>query len=175
MTDDKHIILVGFPGSGKTSLGKALAERLNLPFVDTDEYISAKTGKTISDIFAEAGEQEFRNIEHFYLKEILTGNRSIIATGGGMPCFDNNMDLMNDYGVTVYLISAPETLCGRLANNAKRPLVAGKTGKELEEFIENTLSERKVYYEKSQICITSEDSLQSSADELIKRLARRKD
>ena len=171
MSVGKHIILVGFSGSGKTSSGKALAERLNLPFIDVDEYISAKTGKTISEIFAEKGERGFRNIERVCLDEILIGEpRSVIATGGGTPCFDNNMDLMNRFGITVYLKAAPEILCRRLENDAKRPLIAGKTGKELEEFIENTLSERKVYYEKSQIAVTIKHAAQLSADELIKQL-----
>jgi len=149
--DKKHIILVGMPGSGKSSLGFCLSKLLRLPFIDTDNYILVKEKKSIAQIFREDGEEKFREIEQETLMEILEKEASVISTGGGMPCFNNNMEIMNELAITVYLQVAPEQLAEYLKSDIRRPLVAGKTGEELMQYIHTSLEDRTPYYEKADI------------------------
>jgi shikimate kinase len=154
MIDKKrHVILIGMPGSGKSSLGFILSQLMRLPFIDTDYYIAKKEQKTIADIFAEQGEDNFRELEKQVLHEIIENYPSVISTGGGMPCFFNNMDIMNESAITVYLEGTPEKLFEHLKNDKKRPLVRGKTAEELMNYINTSLTERKPYYEKADITI----------------------
>ncbi|MDR2424054.1 MAG: shikimate kinase [Prevotellaceae bacterium] len=145
----KHIILTGMPGSGKTTLGTSLAQSLHLPFVDTDALIVARMQKSIVEIFAEQGEANFRQIERQILEEIIGYDRSVISTGGGMPCFANNMNLMNSNAFTVYLDVPPDSLLHVLMLDNSRPLLHGKTPDEMKSYIHNLLYIRKIYYEKA--------------------------
>jgi shikimate kinase len=153
MNKKKHIILVGMPGSGKSSLGLCLSKLARRPFIDTDNYISIKEQKSIAGIFTERGEDAFRELESQTLVEIIEKESSVISTGGGMPCFHNNMDIMNEFAITVYLEIAPGKLFEYLKTDRKRPLVKGKTGEELIQYIRTSLENRRCYYEKADITI----------------------
>ncbi|MDR1593100.1 MAG: shikimate kinase [Prevotellaceae bacterium] len=151
--DKKHVILVGMPGSGKSSLGFILAKLMWRPFIDSDYYIIKKEKKTVAEIFAEQGEDNFRKLEKQALSEIIASAPAVISTGGGMPCFYDNMDIMNEFAVTVYLEMTHEKLFEHLKNDKKRPLVKGKTPEELMDYINTTLEQRKQYYEKAAITV----------------------
>lgn len=134
--------------SGKTTLGRLLAERTGYGFVDLDEYIVARQGKSINEIFAETGEDGFRNMERQALHEVAEGEeRTIIATGGGTPCFFDNMEYINANGRSVYLYSSREALLDRLQRySASRPLLKGKNREELGEYVSSALSRRERFY-----------------------------
>jgi shikimate kinase len=152
----KHIILIGFMCSGKTFIGKASAQGLNMPFIDIDEYITKKSGAGITHIFNAHGEDYFRRIERGVLKNILqTAAPSIIASGGGTPCFYNNIDLMNCCGITVYLQTDAKTLFNRIKQNgyANRPLLRSKTDNDLLNYIECLLAQREAYYKRAQYVV----------------------
>ncbi|MDR2286287.1 MAG: AAA family ATPase [Prevotellaceae bacterium] len=157
MDKNKHVILVGMPGSGKSSLGFILAKLMKRPFVDTDYYIIKREKKSIAEIFDEQGEDNFRKLERQTLLKIIRHNPSVISTGGGMPCFYDNMDVMNEFAVTVYLEVTPEILFEHLKNNKKRPLVRDKTPEDLMDYINTSLEQRKQYYEKACISVQAYD------------------
>lgn len=138
-------------GSGKTTIGKLLAERLGCSFVDMDVHIEEKYFKSVSQIFAEKGEQTFRLLEQQCLHEVAQFENIIISTGGGAPCFFDNMDYMNVHGLTIYLKLTPSELATRLeASHAnKRPLLADRKGEELRQFIADGLSVREPFYSKA--------------------------
>ncbi|MDE6688385.1 MAG: shikimate kinase, partial [Prevotella sp.] len=105
-----RIILIGYMGAGKTTIGKALAKELDIPFYDLDWYIESRRHKTVSQLFAEVGEEAFRKIEHNMLHEVAEFENVIISCGGGTPCFFDNIDYMNRQGQVVYLKASPEVL-----------------------------------------------------------------
>ncbi len=143
------IILVGFMGSGKTTLGKQLAQKLNYNFIDTDKTIEELIGVDIPTLFQTKGEEYFRHLEHRLIETIKVKN-TVIATGGGMPCFYDNMEQLNQIGITVYLKYSPKELFERLVNDpAQRPLLARKNKEELYRYIEDTLKEREPFYLKA--------------------------
>jgi len=153
-----RIYLLGFMGCGKSTLGKKLAKHTGLQFIDMDNYIEERNYKTVPRIFAEEGEAEFRKKEHKALEELSEFNDVIIATGGGAPCFFDNMELMNETGITIYLNIAPEILAARLAESkTERPLIKGKTDSELLEYINETLRKRNKFYKKAAFQITDPD------------------
>jgi shikimate kinase len=148
----KRIFIVGYMGSGKTTVGKRLAESLSLAFVDLDACIEQKYGKTVSALFAEKGEDGFREIERQSLREAAEIDDAVISTGGGTPCFFDNMEVMNRAGVTIYLKTHPEDIALHLrGSKTVRPLIAGKTEEELVPFITEHLALRESYYEKAHI------------------------
>ena len=106
----RRIILIGYMGSGKTTVGKALSKETGMMFYDLDWYIESRMRKTVSQIFAEKGEEGFRKIEHNMLHEVAEFEDVIISCGGGTPCFFDNMDYLNQQGDVVYLKATPETL-----------------------------------------------------------------
>ena len=110
----RRIIIIGYMGAGKTTVGKALSKELNIPFYDLDWYIESRMRKTVPQIFAERGEEGFRKIEHNMLHEVAEFENVIISCGGGTPCFYDNMEYMNAQGDTVYLKASPEVLYGHL-------------------------------------------------------------
>ena len=142
------IVLIGFMGSGKSTIGRLLAEELNLPFVDLDEYIIQKSGKSISKIFKEYGEQEFRKIERECLQELLSQKESmVIASGGGTPCFAGNLELMKSKSMVIYLQSGVKLLTQRLTKSQRpRPLIRGMRKDDLERFIRKLLRKRRSFY-----------------------------
>ena len=163
-----RIFLIGYMGSGKTTLGKALALRMNLSFVDLDYYIEQRQFKTIAQIFEERGEEEFRKLEHATLLEVSEFENVIISTGGGAPCFYNNMDIMNDKGLTVYLQLSPQKLLDNLKlGKAKRPLIKDKTDEELFHFIEENLKKRDVFYSKARLTINPENDIEKIVERML--------
>ena len=137
-------------GAGKTTVGKTLAQELNLPFYDLDWYIESRMRKTVKEIFDERGEEGFRLIEHNLLHEVAEFEDVIISCGGGVPCFYDNMDYMNQQGDTVYLKATPEVLYGHLKmGKSVRPLLQNKTSEEVEEFIKEQLQVREPFYSKA--------------------------
>lgn len=145
-----RIILIGYMGAGKTTVGKALSQALGLPFYDLDWYIEERHRRTIAQIFAEKGEKGFRDIERNILHEVAEFEDVVISCGGGTPCFFDNMEYMNLQGDTVYLKASPEVLCAHLKmGKTRRPLLEGKSEEELHEFIKNQLSQREAYYMKA--------------------------
>lgn len=141
------------PGSGKTTYGVLASEILNIPFIDTDFYIEQKYRMQISRIFSLVGEKGFRVLEHNGLEEIISKNTDcVIATGGGLPCFHNNIDMINNSGYSIYLKTDINTLASRLVNsNKKRPLTENLTEVQLNKYLNDTLTKRSPYYEKAQI------------------------
>ncbi|RYE20076.1 MAG: shikimate kinase [Sphingobacteriales bacterium] len=140
------IFLIGFMGCGKSRKGKELAARLNYPFVDTDNEIVTATGMPVTDYFALHGQAAFRQIESNVLKTLADVPDMVIATGGGLPCFFDNMEWMNANGCTIYIKMEPAALVTRLHNRDKRPLIKGMNDTELLEFIHSKLAERETYY-----------------------------
>lgn len=149
---NKPIFLVGFMGSGKTTLGKKIATALRLPFVDLDHEIVAHIGMTIPEYFTAFGEEKFRELENEYLKK-QAGRLAIISTGGGTPCYFDNMDWINENGISLYLYHTSKSLWSRLSQSDvnKRPVLKGLSGDELLDFIEKKLDERSAFYEKAGI------------------------
>ena len=145
-----RIFLLGYMGAGKTTLGRALAAALGLQFIDLDCYIEERFRKTISQIFAEKGEEEFRNIERRMLHEAGEFEDVIISTGGGTPCFFDNVEYMNSQGTTVFLDVPVERLFIRLSiARHKRPLIKEKNDEELRTFIAEQLGKRLPHYSKA--------------------------
>ena len=134
-------------GSGKTTLGRALAAEIGIPFIDLDHYIEKRYCKTIAQLFAEKGEEGFREIERRILHEVGEFEDVIISTGGGTPCFFDNMEYMNAQGTTVFLEASVDVIYTRLTiARTQRPLVAGKTEEELRRYITDMLELRTPYY-----------------------------
>lgn len=145
-----RIFLTGYMGAGKTTLGKAFAREAGLSFIDLDWYIEGRQHKTIRQIFDERGEEAFRQLERNMLHEAGEFEDVVIATGGGTPCFFDNMDYMNSHGQTVFIDVDADTLFRRLRLATwQRPVLQGKTEGELRAFIEKALAERMPHYEQA--------------------------
>lgn len=168
----KRIFLIGYMGTGKTTTGRHLAKELNLNFCDLDHYIENRYLKTISQIFAEQGEAEFRKIESAMLREVGLFEDVVVATGGGAPCFFDNMDYMNSVGTTIYLKASPEALAARVVGGKnKRPLLENKSNEELLQFITDNLERREPFYSKAQITFETEHfSHKELVDEYVQKL-----
>ena len=146
----KRILLVGFMAAGKTTLGKALAKEMGLQFIDLDHYIENRYRCTVSQLFAQRGEEAFRQIERNMLHEVAEFEDVVIATGGGTPCFFDNMDYMNAQGITVFLDASVDVIYTRLTiARVQRPLVAGKSAEELRTYIAEMLGHRMPYYSRA--------------------------
>ena len=137
-------------GCGKSTLGRKLASEFKLTFIDLDSFLEEKYFKTIPQIFAEEGEDAFRKKERKVLEEVCGFDNVILATGGGAPCFFDNMDLMNESGFCVFLDVEISSLVNRLIHaKTERPLIKGKSPEELHIFIEGLLAKRRPFYEKA--------------------------
>jgi shikimate kinase len=154
-----HIIyIIGFMGSGKTTAGKKLASLLGWSFIDLDKKIEEYEGKTIPEIFSEEGEDYFRVAESNILRSLESGTDTIISTGGGTPCYSDNMDTMLQSGLTIYLKLTPSQLRSRLSESkGDRPLIKDLDADELLSFIEKKLSDREKQYNRSLITIEGID------------------
>ena len=153
-----RIFLIGYMGSGKTTVGQLLAARLGYSFIDMDAYIEEKQIKTVHQIFIELGEPEFRLLEQHCLHEIAAIDHVVISTGGGAPCFFDNIKYMNIHGISIYLKLSPEQLAERLEESHanKRPLLAGRKGEELLRFIREGLTIREPFYSQASYSVTGE-------------------
>lgn len=148
----RNIILVGFMGSGKTTLGKKMALKFGYQFVDMDAEIEKLEGQTISEIFKNKGENYFRQKENEYLLSLKPNSKLVISTGGGTPCFFNNMEIINQIGISIFIDLPPSTLMQRLENEKnKRPLIQSLAGNDLLNFIAEKLELRIPFYQKAKI------------------------
>ena len=162
----KPVYLTGYMGSGKTTVGKKLARQLDYDFVDTDELIVAMAGKTVQAIFDTEGEDAFRLLEHSVLKSLANRINTVISTGGGTPCFFNNMQIMKKTGIVIYLKMHPNSILKRLklAKNP-RPLLRNIPEEELLPFITNQLIRREQFYLNAHFTIKGESL---DIDEVVK-------
>lgn len=145
-----RVIIIGFMGAGKTTVGKALAAELGVTFYDLDWYITMRYHRSVPELFAERGEEGFRDLERRMLHEVAEFENVVVSCGGGTPCFYDNMDYMNSLADTVYLKAEPEVLAMHLKmGKGKRPLIEGKSHEELEEYVRETVSARESYYNKA--------------------------
>ncbi len=146
-----RIILIGYMGAGKTTIGKALAAELGLRFYDLDWYIESRMRKTVAQLFAELGEEGFRRIERNMLHEVAEFEGVLISCGGGTPCFYDNMQYINQQGLTLYLKASPEVLYKHLKmGKSVRPLLLNKTPEEVQRFISEQLKAREQFYTRAQ-------------------------
>ena len=149
------LYLIGFSGVGKTTIGKKFAKKINLKFVDTDELIENKYQKSIDKIFSEHGEFFFRTIESNILKEIK--HIDIVACGGGLPCFNSNMKLINRLGTSIYLKASVNEILKRLKTSLNvRPLMFKKTENERKIYLINCIKKREKFYEKADYIIDTD-------------------
>jgi shikimate kinase len=144
-------------GSGKTTLGRALAKDLGLTFIDLDNYIELRHCKSINQIFAERGEEGFRKIEYNLLHEVCEFEDVVISAGGGTPCFFDNIDYMNEQGTTIYLQVPNERLLTRLKiARSRRPLLKDKNDAEIAQFIVEQMQRREPFYTKADHAFTAD-------------------
>ena len=137
-------------GAGKTTIGKALSDQLKMTFFDLDWYIEDRFHRKITEIFAEKGESGFREIERNMLHEVAEFENVIISSGGGTPCFFDNMEYMNSLAETIYLKASPEILDAHLkVAKGTRPLLQGKDDQERYDYIKESLQEREPFYMKA--------------------------
>jgi len=166
-----RIILLGFMGSGKSVFGKKLAKFMNLKFIDLDKHIEQKYRMTIPSIFSTFDETVFRNLETKELDLIFQDDNIVLSCGGGTPCFNNNMDTINQSGISIYLELNEKTLADRLSNSkTKRPLIENLNKDELVTKISELLTLRNPYYKQAQITISSINIKTEEVARLIKDL-----
>jgi len=160
------LFLVGYAGSGKSTIARRIARRLGLRVVDTDKCVEEQVGASISDIFLYEGEEYFRRSERRVVEELTADADLIVATGGGLPTWSDNMKLLNRRGLTIYLRRSPEQILSRLSayGREKRPMFRGKSDEELLRFMHEQLAQREAYYAASKIIV---DCATLSDDELV--------
>ena len=152
------VAIVGPSGAGKTTLGKAFARYMNIPFIDLDWYIEERFHKTVGELFIERGETGFRELERNMLHEVAEFENVVISTGGGAPCFYDNMDFMNRTGKTVFLEVHPDVLFRRLrVAKQQRPILQGKEDEELKAFIVQALEKRAPFYHQAQYIFNADE------------------
>ena len=157
-TEFRRIFLIGFMGSGKTYWGKKWADSCRLHFFDIDHIVEIEQEKPIADIFAEKGEEHFRNLETEALRTFGNRENVIVATGGGTPCFNDNITWMNANGTCIYLQSSPEKIFQRLISETeKRPLIKHLQNGELLFYIKEKIKEREPFYNKAEIILPVDD------------------
>ena len=150
----RRIIIIGYMGAGKTTVGRALAAELGIEFYDLDWYIESRMRKTVKQLFDEVGEEGFRKIEHNMLHEVAEFENVVISCGGGTPCFFDNMAYMNQQGDTVYLKANPGILYKHLKmGKSVRPLLLNKTPEEVQVFITEQLADREPYYSRAKYTV----------------------
>ncbi len=166
----RHIVLVGLPGAGKTTIGKLVGAALRAPLVDLDEAIERRTGKSISRVFAEDGEGAFRELERAEMEAALAAAASVIAAGGGWAAQPGNLEAAAGRGLTVYLQVAPEVAAGRVATTAEsRPLLAGeRTASRIRELF----SMRRTFYERCEATVAAGAADPGAVAQEIAKLAR---
>lgn len=170
MKKNKSLVLVGMPGSGKSTLGKALAKKLGLPFIDLDHKLEEREGCSIPELFESRGEAYFRQRESELLKEVLkVPSPFVLATGGGTPCFFDNMQHIREHAVSVYLEVNWPLLAQRLAQQpGQRPLLKGLSAAEFTNSLEEKFGWRILYYQQAQIILKVEEG--KDGEELAEQL-----
>ncbi|MFI3288218.1 MAG: shikimate kinase [Rikenellaceae bacterium] len=165
-----RIFIVGFMGSGKSTSGRKIARELHCKFIDLDRYIELEKGASLMDIFRYEGEDIFRGYEREALERICSEyNNVVVATGGGTPCFNDNMSYLNEMGITVYLRHPSGQLASRLSESYNpRPLIKGMTLEELRVYVAEKLSEREVFYNSSTLVVESPSRNISGIVEIIR-------
>lgn len=156
------VFLIGLPGSGKTTLGKQLAERLNIAFIDLDAEVEKHEGITVQEIFAKKKEDYFRELESKTLKSLCENKTDfVMATGGGTPSFFDNMSLMNKFGTTLFLDVSTAEICSRLqkTNLSTRPLFSTLSLEQLREKVDLLRSQRIDFYKQASVTISDESTL----------------
>ena len=162
------IFLVGFMGCGKSTVGRKMAALGGYSFVDLDEVVAERAGMTVQEIFATQGEGEFRRLEREAIEQLSLQERTIVATGGGAPCYGDNMQLLSERGTTVYLKMSALRLRDRLLHvRVPRPKVAGLAPEELLDYVSTLLAEREPYYMQSRIIVDCDNV---SSDRVVGRL-----
>ena len=163
----KRICLIGFMGSGKTTIGEILANRLDMPWIDLDVYITQQTGKSISQIFSESGEEHFRKLEALYLQQVLDKNEGVLSTGGGIITTPENIEKLCKE-TTIYLSYPFDTLYNRIAKDEARPLATSY------ESLKERFDSRLALYEKAcQIIIDCQDkSINCITEEIINKISK---
>ena len=163
------IVLLGYMASGKSAVGKILAKKINLQFIDLDVFIEEKEGISISSIFELKGEIYFRRIESIYLQELLNlSENCIISLGGGTPCYGNNMDFIKNDGISFYLNASIQTIFDRLqGETSQRPLVASIGKDNLKEYLAKHLFERNPFYQKADFTVSVDNQ---NLNEIVKSI-----
>jgi shikimate kinase len=171
-----RIILIGYMGAGKTTIGKILAKDLGIPFYDLDWYIETRMRKKVKQLFDERGEEGFRVIEKNMLHEVAEFEDVVLACGGGTPCFFDNMEYLVGQGDVVYLRGTPEVLFRHLKmGKGVRPLLLGKNDEELLQYIKENVKKREEYYMKANHivdipCMEDEDRILETTEKIKKEL-----
>ncbi len=148
------IVLIGYMGAGKSTIGQMLAQKHNLRFIDLDAEIERETGYTITETIFNKGELFFRKVERRKLEELLSGNSFVLSTGGGTPCYYDNMNLINNSAVSIYIkYSVPELYERLEGHTSERPLIAHLEGDALREYIGKHLFERNVFYDRATLTV----------------------
>jgi shikimate kinase len=165
----KPVFLIGYMGSGKSSLGPKLARKLDVPFFDLDQEIERSFGLSIADVFRNHGEHAFRKKERELLHVFSTREDCfVLSTGGGTPCYFDNMEVLAKSGIVVYLHLSPAALASRLRHGKdQRPVIAGVAPEDLTDFIAAQLSKREAYYNRAHIKVSG---LSLRMEMLLKRL-----
>lgn len=148
--------MVGYAGSGKSSLAKRLSKALGVGYVDTDTLVEQSVGASIADIFYYEGEEYFRRMERGVVDRLVAESyEGIVATGGGLPVWEDNMERLNSIATTIYLRRSPEQILSRLSayGREKRPMFRGKSDEELLQFMREHIAEREPYYAKANIVV----------------------
>ena len=149
-----RIILIGYMGSGKSTMGKKIARLLNLRFIDSDKEISEQFGKSIPELFATEGEEKFRALEQSFIRSLPKEEDFVLSTGGGLPCYNHLIEELNALGTTVYLSHPVKELVNRLLKSkTKRPIIEGKSEEELIAFVTKHLNERIPCYSKAHFTV----------------------
>lgn len=154
----KPVFLIGYMGSGKSTNGRKLARSIGYFHFDLDEEIEKLVGKSINQIFSEEGEDAFRLLEHSVLVSLTNRKNIVVSTGGGTPCYYNNLQLMKNVGVIVYIKMKPESLAKRLQSaKVKRPIIERAQAGDLSAYIEKHLAQREDFYKQAHLTIKGEN------------------
>jgi shikimate kinase len=173
MSKDNKIFLIGFMGAGKSSIGKELAQSLHYRFLDTDVLIEKQMKKSIPEIFESEGEEGFRVIEQQILHSLKDETQIVIATGGGCPAYDKNMQWMNVHGKTIYLKCSIGVLFHRIAPKKKlRPMIAHMDDVDIMDFLIAKLRERSKYYEKAEMVVDGDGGIEDVYKNILNSLSK---
>ena len=168
MQSDRRLVnlaLIGFMGTGKTSVGRHVAEQLGFEFIDTDELIQTRTGRIIADIFAKEGEPAFRALEKQVVKELSTREKTLIATGGGLPTNEENLTALKSFALVICLWASPEKIWERVKNQSHRPLLHDA---DPQKKIRDLLAVREPFYRQADVLINTDlRSVREAAQQIV--------